>query len=199
MIRNLIFDMGNVLSVYNPKKYMRKITGNREAAAAVVRELFEGPEWKLLDAGAITEEEAVRKVQKRIPEYATEVRRAVAEWPSHFEATPGMEKTVGRLKAKGYGLYLLSNAGLSFYAYCGKERIFRYFDGIVISAREHLVKPDPALYRRLLGRYGLKAEECLFIDDLEENVDGARRLGIRGVRFQGTRDLVRYLEKTGIL
>ncbi len=199
MLKNVIFDMGNVLSVYDPQKYMRKLTGNPRAAAAVARELFGGPEWRQLDAGAITEDDAVARVQARLPEYAEEVRRAVDEWPDHFEPMPGMKELVARLKAKGYGLYLLSNAGLSFFSYYKKAEVFRYFDGFVISAREKLLKPDPVLYRRLLNRYGLKAEECLFIDDLPENVEGAARAGIAGYRFTGAEELKKYLERSGIL
>ncbi len=69
----------------------------------------------------------------------------------------------------------------------------------MISAKEKLLKPDPALYRRLLDRYRLKAEECLFIDDLRENIEGAERVGIKGHCFAGSEELERYLKRSGIL
>ena len=199
MVKNVIFDMGNVLSVYDPQKYMRKLTDDAKAADAVARELFGGPEWRQLDAGTISEDAAVARVQARIPRYAAQVRRAMDEWSNHFVPMPGMQELVARLKAQGYGLYLLSNAGLSFFSYYKKAEVFRYFDGFVISAKEKLLKPDPALYRRLLDRYRLKAEECLFIDDLRENIEGAERVGIKGHCFAGSEELGRYLKRSGIL
>ena len=59
------------------------------------------------------------------------------------------------------------------------------FDGCVFSFREGIVKPDPEIYKVLLRRYGLKAEECVFIDDTEENVRSAQKLGMAGIVFTG--------------
>ena len=77
--------------------------------------------------------------------------------------------------------------------------MFRHFDGFLISAEEKLVKPDPAIFRRLCEKFGLLASECLFIDDLQENVDAAVRLGFHGYRFEGTEKLRQFLTREFIL
>jgi len=199
MIKNIIFDMGNVLSVYQPQKYVNQIISDPGAAEAVYHELFLGPEWKQLDEGTISEEDAVAQVQARIPRYAEQVRRAMENWHCMMIPMPGMTELVAELKRKGYPLYLLSNASLRFFKYYRNVAVFRYFDGFVISAKEKLVKPNPAIYRCLLERFRLKAAECLFIDDLQENIDGAARVGIPGHRFQGAEELEKHFRKSGIL
>ena len=74
-----------------------------------------------------------------------------------------------------------------------------WFDGLVISGREGLVKPDAAIYRLLLERYGLRAEECLFIDDVERNIQGARAVGMQAVLFTNPEQLALDLRHYGLL
>jgi putative hydrolase of the HAD superfamily len=196
MIRNIVFDMGNVLLSYEPEKYVDKIIKDPAGADAVLRELFGGPEWPMLDAGTITEEETVRRVQSRIPRYAALVPRAMERWDDMLTPLPGMPEIVAELKAKGYPLYVLSNMSLRFSRIFQQREIFRYFDGYVFSAIEKIVKPDPAIYRLLLNRFHLNADECLFFDDLPQNVEGAERVGLHAHRFAGTRELALFLKET---
>lgn len=199
MIRNIVFDMGNVLSDYNPRKYAESLLCNHAAAEAVVRELFGGPEWMLLDAGAMEESEAVSRVQERIPQFSEAVAAAMDHWRCVLEPVPGMPELVDRLWQNDYRLYLLSNVSLRFLKYYRQVAMFRHFDGFLISAEEKLVKPDPAIFRRLCEKFGLLASECLFIDDLQENVDAAVRLGFHGYRFEGTEKLRQFLTREFIL
>lgn len=199
MIRNVVFDMGNVLLDYQPQKFADELLGDPEAAGAVVRELFEGPEWKLLDAGAVEESEALARVQARIPQYAQEAALVMERWPYVMEPVPGMPGLVERLKGRGYGLYLLSNTSLQFYRFRESFELFRHFDGFVASAKEKLVKPDPAIYRLLCDRYGLVPQECLFVDDLAQNVEAAERVGFRVHLFAGAAELEEFLKEQGIL
>lgn len=199
MIRNAVFDMGNVMSVYDPQSYLGGIIGRPEAAQAVLRELFEGPEWKMLDAGSITEKEAVSRVRARIPQYAAEVRLAMKNWHCMMKTMPGMADIVSDLKKRGLKIYPLSNTSLRFYRYYRDVEVFRLFDGFVISARERLVKPDPAIFRRTCERFHLVPQECLFVDDVQENVDSAAGVGMNGHRFAGAEELRSFLENERIL
>ena len=90
-------------------------------------------------------------------------------------------------KAQGKGLYVLSNYGLEPFARTEKRfpEIFGQMDGMVISSREKVSKPDPAIYRLLLSRYGLQARDCAFIDDRADNVAAAEALGIAGILYTG--------------
>ena len=81
-------------------------------------------------------------------------------------------------------LYILSNAGFSFHKFSYKIKYIDRFSGIMVSAEERLMKPDPAIYRRLCERFSLEASECLFIDDLQRNIDGAQKAGLAGYCFQ---------------
>ena len=94
MIRNIVFDMGNVLSDYNPRKYAESLLCNHAAAEAVVQELFGGPEWMLLD---VEESEAVSRVQERIPQFSEAVSTAMDHWRCVLEPVPGMPELVDRL------------------------------------------------------------------------------------------------------
>lgn len=198
MIKNIVFDMGNVLLEYNPKKYMKTVTKNEAASAAVLRELFYGPEWTLLDAGTITEEEAVRRVSLRIPRYADCVKKAMDQWHSNLTPIAGMPELIKQLKEDDYKIFLLSNTSLRFYSYYNKLDMLRCFDGFVISAKERLLKPDPAIYKRLYSRFGLKSQECLFIDDLPQNIEGAKKVGFHAHLFCGAGDLQDYLKAENI-
>ncbi|HHV31466.1 HAD family hydrolase [Caproiciproducens sp. LBM24188] len=199
MIKNIVFDMGNVLLAYTPQEYMKTITSDEAAAAAVLKELFQGEEWRQLDEGTITEEDAVRQVSARIPQYAASVQKAMDNWHSDLTPMCGMPEIIKALKQNGYAIYLLSNTSLRFFQYQNKVEMFRYFDGFLVSAKEKLLKPDPAIFQCLCERYHLVPDECLFIDDLQTNIDGSEKAGFHGHRFQGAEELLKYLQANHIL
>ena len=199
LIKNAIFDMGNVMSIYDPESYLNGFVDRPEIVQAVLRELFGGPEWKMLDAGSITEKEAVTRVKARIPQYAAEVSFAMKNWHCMLTVMPGMTDIVSDLKEKGLKIYLLSNTSLRFYRYYKNVEVFRLFDGFIISAKEKLVKPDPAIFRRACERFRLLPEECLFVDDMRENINSAGGIGMIGHRFAGAEELRTYLKSKHIL
>jgi len=199
VIKNIVFDMGNVLLTYAPHDFIKTITEDEIIGAAVLKELFYSKEWLELDEGAITEENAVRQISQRIPQYAQYVQSAMDNWHSDLTPIQGMPQIVKRLKDKGHKIYLLSNASLRFSNYKDKVEMFRCFDGFIISAQEKLLKPNKAIYECLCNRYSLNCEECIFIDDLHENIDGAINAGFHGHLFRGAQELTEYLEKENIL
>ena len=96
----------------------------------------------------------------------------------------GMEAVQKDLLDRGFRLYVLSNAGYSFHKFSYKIKHIDRFSGIMVSAEERMMKPDPAIYRRLCDRFSLEASECLFIDDLPRNIEGAQKAGMNGYCFQ---------------
>jgi len=199
MIKNIVFDMGNVLLSYTPREYVKTITTDETIANALLKEFLFSEEWIMLDAGAITEEEAVRRVQARIPQYADYVQKTMDNWHTDLTPIEGMPELVKLLNEKGYKLYLLSNTSLRFYQYQSKVEMFKLFDGFFISAKERLLKPQKEIFERFLERFNLVSTECLFIDDLAENVKGAQEVGIKAHQFCGSDELMEYFKKTGIL
>lgn len=186
MIRNLVFDMGNVLMDWNPQALAAHFFPDPAQQALAVRALFDSEDWRALDAGAISEETALSRMLGRLPQDLHAAGRALFDgWHRFFPPLPEMNQLAADCKARGFRLYLLSNAGLRFEAYCQNIPIFPLLDGWVVSAFVRQLKPDPAIYHTLTLRYGLLPQECFFVDDLPANVAGARAAGWQGQVYGG--------------
>ena len=201
MIRNVVFDMGQVLIHWNPHLLLTPFHLTPGEEDAVIRELFQSVEWVRLDRGTITEEGAVRAVCERLPETLhTSVREVVTRWHARtLEPMEGMADLLRELKEKGMHIYLLSNANLKLRSYFPRIPGSECFDGLMVSAEERLLKPQHEIFEALLSRFGLKAEECFFVDDAPANVEGAAEAGLSGTVFYGdVPRLRRELRKAGI-
>ncbi|MCI9635475.1 MAG: HAD family phosphatase [Hungatella sp.] len=197
MIRNMVFDMGNVLVYYDSRRASGRFAADHEEMEAVNTSVFVSPEWLMLDMGVISQEEALARMTARLPDgHAREAARLCLEhwheycmWP-----VPGMEELVTDLKNQGYRLYLCSNASLRMLD-CYQDTIpgIRLFDGALFSAEVKCVKPQKEMYGHLFRRFGLKPEECFFVDDLPANIQAARECGMDGYCF-GDGDVMRLRE-----
>ena len=132
MIRHIIFDMGGVLREWNPDKFLNSCGLPPEDRDLLMREIFQGVEWPMQDFGLITEEETLERVCRRIPErlYST-AEKLILHWEDLSEPIPGMADAISRLKARGYGIWLLSNASRRHGEYWGKIPGSEFFDGLV--------------------------------------------------------------------
>lgn len=98
---------------------------------------------------------------------------------------PMIKRILKELREAGYGVYYLSNYSRKAYYECGESLTFMpYMDGGIVSFRVGMTKPDPGMYEYVLKEYSLTAGECVFVDDMPENVDIARRLGFDGIVFE---------------
>lgn len=197
MIRNIIFDMGNVLLDYNPDVSLQQFCKSDHARAIIKKELFLGEEWRQGDLGYITNEQRYEGVSKRVPEeYHSELRQVVDHWDICMIPLVGAKEFVNRMKEEGYHLFVLSNASTEFYQYFPRQFEMEIFDGIVVSSDLHIVKPDVRIYQHLLTIYQLKAEECLFIDDVPVNIEASRKVGMNGFVFRDSyEDVYSYLSQ----
>ena len=187
MIRNIVFDMGNVILRFDPEYFMTREGILAEEDRKIVRnQLFRSAEWAMMDLGYMTEDTVEPLVLARIPERLHEKTvRLLRKWADAGETVPGMEELVRRLKEAGYGVYLLSNASVAQHDYWPKAPVSRLFDGKLISCDVKTVKPCPEIYRMFTDKFGLKPEECVFIDDSHANVAGAMACGWQGIVFHG--------------
>ena len=184
MIKNIIFDMGNVLLRFDPDAFMTHAGVADEDRELLRREIFQSLEWVRMDRGFITDAQAAELMCRRVPERLREtVVKLVTAWDDPITEIPGMYPLVEELKGLGYGIYLLSNASLRQHEYWPRIPASRFFDGTLISSDVHLVKPQPEFYMLLCHTFSLRPEECFFIDDVPLNMEGAHYCGIQGAVF----------------
>ncbi len=200
MIKNIVFDMGQVLVDFDIRAFADRYDISEEDKELLLDVVFIGnANWSLNDWGYITEQDVAERAKPLLPGRLHKIAEELAtRWWDPIIPVEGMEDVVRRLKENGYGIYLLSNAGYTHRDYWGSVPGSQYFDGIVVSAYERLVKPQPEIYTRLLARFGLKGEECLFVDDRELNLAGAEIAGMHSMIFKGREDFLMRLEKAGI-
>ena len=187
MIRNIIFDLGNVIIKYNQEQIINNFTKKEEEIKYIYNEIFHAPEWELMDLGNITNDEAIEVINKRNEfKYQKLTDNFLHEWYKEQEINRDIVEIAKKLKRNGYKLFVLSNMANLTYEYFKKDEFFSLCTGIIISAHEHLIKPDEKVFRLLLDRYNLNAEECLFIDDdpSGENYKTANKMGIKGRRIK---------------
>lgn len=178
MIRNIVFDMGGVLIDFDP---IRSVTNHfaPEDRDAVLVNTFRSKEWSAMDKGDISVEEALDKMTSRLPERLhAEVRRMVLEREAEMPPIDEMYPVVKMLKENGYKIYLLSNCPDWFDDFKKSVPAFAFFDGFIISAYYNEIKPEENIYKALFKEFSLKPEECFFIDDMQANIDTAKRLGM---------------------
>lgn len=186
MIKNIIFDLGNVIINYNQKKIINNFTEKEEEIKYIYDEIFHAPEWTLMDLGDITNDEAIEIINKRNKfKYEKLTQEFLHEWHKKQPINRDIVEIAKILKNNGYNLFVLSNMANQTYEYFKNDEFFSLCTGIVISAHEHVKKPDEKVYRLLLDRYNLNAEECLFIDDDDsgKNYETANKIGIKGRRI----------------
>ena len=200
MIKNIVFDMGGVLIRFDPPYFIQRLGITGEDAALLHREVFRTVEWVKLDRGTLTEEEAVARMCARLPSRLHDAAaKLVAMWDRPILPFEGMAELIRELKEGGYGIYLLSNAFTRQHEYWPRVPGSEYFDDTLISADVKLIKPDHAIYHLMLEKFGLKGEECVFIDDLPTNIEAAVDCGINGVVFHGDAAILRRdLRRIGI-
>ena len=200
MIRNILFDMGSVLVDFNPQRFTVEAKLSPADAQLIREELFHSIEWAQLDRGTLTDPELLERMKPRFPERLwPTLERMICRWDEPPVMVPGMYELVEELSRAGYGLYLLSNAALRHDEYWPRYPVSRFFgDRLLISSHEKITKPDPRFYRLALERFGLDPAECVFIDDVPVNAEGAVYCGIGAIVFRDAQRLRRELQARGV-
>lgn len=185
-IQNIVLDMGQVLIHYQPAQFAAQTGVPAGDQKLLIREVFRSVEWVRLDRGTISEEDACRQICGRLPAHLhAPAKELITNWWKTLLPVDGMAALVEELKSLGYGIYLLSNANKQLPVYFPEIPGSEYFDGRIVSADWHFLKPQPELYHVLLREYGLDAAACFFIDDSPLNVEGAQNIGMEGTVFYG--------------
>ena len=195
MIKNIIFDLGNVLIEYNPERFISEFVEEKNQERFYKR-VFKEQEWQDLDRGTLEYDEAIKIFTKDLPEEKESIEKLFKENIQGvlFPIEENL-KLLPKLKEKGYKLYILSNFHREAFLEVSKLCKFdESFDGGVVSYDVKLLKPEKEIYLELLNRYNLKPEETLFIDDTLPNIEACRKLGITGIHLKNKEDLKAELE-----
>lgn len=199
MIKNVIFDVGKVLVEWEPLVAMKKLGFDDATAKAVAAATTDSPEWDESDRSVGTDEEILAMLIGNAPEYEKEIRTFWENISLPIYQYDYARAWIRELKSKGYGVYILSNYGRWTYQNTTEALSFlEDVDGAVFSYQVHQMKPEPEIYQTLLAKYGLKAEECVFLDDRQVNIDGAKAQGMEGIVFTSYEEAVERLKEYGV-
>lgn len=194
MIKNIVLDMGNVCCRWDINYLSQCLANHKEDQQLIIKKLFQSRQWQLLDAGMISLKQAEDEILKDIDDHKKEViQNALYHWYDFFDQFDEMENYLVQLKKEGYRLYLLSNCSMQFYDYYQDKSIFSHFDDYYISAKYQLIKPTKEIFLDFLDKFHLKAQECLFVDDVKENIDGAKKVGMQGIVYHGSTDEIEHI------
>ncbi len=196
MIKNIIFDVGEVLIGYRWPALLMGWGLSYDQAKEIHDIVFHDPLWAKLDAGAVELEEVLQVYCGAHPDKAQIIRDFILSQNQMCQPRPKVWELLPALKEKGYRLFILSNYSEVLYQMHTEGLPFHeLMDGEVISCRVKASKPDEAIYRHLLDEYNLVPQECLFLDDRPVNLAGAEALGIQTWQVQSEEGLVEFLQK----
>ena len=183
-VKKFLFDLGNVFFDWNPERILKPIFNDDERMNFFINNIS----FPLLDTrcdAGITIEVAVNDAIKKFPEFEKEIK---LYYPNHGNMVGGFfQKTVDvfyKIKELNYPCFVLSNWSAETYE--GMEEKYPFlkdFDGKIISGRDFLIKPDPAIYELAISRFDLIPQETLFIDDRLDNIEAAQNLNFQTIHL----------------
>jgi putative hydrolase of the HAD superfamily len=196
MIKNIIFDLGNVLISFKPSEYFDKKKYPQAIKTTILSDVFGSAEWRLLDKGEITTGEAIDGIAGKSSLNKDEIAHIFNLRTDIIFPLDSNVRVLPELNKRGFRLYFLSNFPIDIFEEVRTGYyFFRYFDGGLISAEAKSSKPERRIYEILLEKYSLNPEECLFIDDIESNVSAAEETGMIGLFTNGSLKIAREIEK----
>ena len=196
MIKNIIFDLGNVLIRFRPDLFLSKYTKDKTRITRFMSNIIKSDLWLELDRGIFSLKHAQEKFLSIYPEETDLIILFFNSWKEILSPILENVKVVEELKLKGYKLYVLSNFFKEAFKYVRKRYdFFSLFDGIVISSKISLVKPELEIYQYLLHKYNLNPEESVFIDDTVECTIQANKLNFKTIQYVLNTDLRLELRK----
>jgi HAD superfamily hydrolase (TIGR01509 family) len=196
MIRNIIFDLGNVLFSWNPSEYLGKKNYSEKETEVILDDIFRSEEWRHLDNGDISTVEAIEKIASKSTLNKDLITLIFNERMEILYPLDVNINLLPLLKKRGFRLFFLSNFPADLFEIVRKDfSFFQLFDGGIISSHVKLSKPDIRIYKKLLSRYKLNPEESVFFDDLNINILGAREAGMTAIHLDHPGKLSEYIEK----
>ncbi|MCI9052896.1 MAG: HAD family phosphatase [Lachnospiraceae bacterium] len=197
MITTIVFDIGNVLAEFPWRRYLHSFHFTEETEERIAKALFMSDIWREADRGAMTDEEIFETCRKEIPDLEKELKEVWKERIHIVKEFPDSVSWIKKLKEKGYRVYLLSNyAKTTFEEAIKCFEFLNYVDGRVISYEIKAIKPEKEMYEELIQKYNVNPKEAVFLDDLVENLEAAKKFGFATILVQ---DREKAKEKLNLL
>ena len=190
MIRNIVFDFGNVLVRFEPEKYLMNFVDSWDEAKRISDLVFLSKPWKDGDRGLMERDAIIDQMCLDNPADADVIRRAITPCNEMLTMPEDTPVFLHELQQAGYHLYYISNTNDSAYTWMRAHHpILSELEGGIASFQDGIIKPCPEIFQLLLSRYQLKAEECLFVDDMAENTKAAMEEGYQALTLPGAEAL----------
>lgn len=199
MIKTIIFDIGNVLTDFRWEEFFKERGYSEEIRTRIGNATVKSAVWPEYDRGMLTDEEIMERFVENDPGIEKELRESLEDIHDMVTKRDYAIPWIQELKKKGYRLLYLSNFSHKAEKDCADAIDFiPYMDGGILSYKDKVIKPEPAIYQLLIDRYGLVPEECVFLDDMKTNLEGAKAFGIHTVLFTTKEAAQEELRRLGV-
>lgn len=199
-INTVIFDIGNVLAEFVPMQYLKSIGYDGEERDEIFNAIIENDIWNEYDKGIMTETEVINKYIERYPELEDAVRKVFSDMKGIVRRFEYTDEWIESLKEQNIRVLYLSNISKTLYNDCEEELNFiSDMDGGILSFEEKCSKPDSEIYKRLINKYNLEPDACIFVDDRQANIKAATNNGLNGIYFnsydEASREIIELINK----
>lgn len=194
---NIIFDLENVLIEWNKEKILSKICKNDLEYNLFNQFVFQSNLWIDLDNGKISLEFLENQlIDEMGHQYQDQIHELVWNWFNYVDLYDEVYELIKQLKKKNFQIYVLSNTSSIFHILLDSvlSKVSSVLDGYVISCEVKMMKPQKEIYLSLVNKYQLDIKDCIFLDDLEENVEAARTLGIKAFQIKERKEISNILK-----
>ena len=197
MIKNLVFDLGNVLIEWNSEKILTYFEPEKERQQVLRQVIFESGVWDQTDRGERSLKEACEEVLAQLDvSYHSAVKNILYHWYEVVHVYSGLQERIRLWSDQGYRIYILSTTCEIFYHIekAGLLPIYPLLSGYILSSEVGVVKPEAEIYQKLLKKYNLNPVESVFIDDIQANLDTAAELGFETILSTSETENIRAME-----
>lgn len=197
MIKNIIFDLGNVLLKGSPSIVLENLDISDEIYQNIKNKFF--ADWEYLDLGEETLKEHFDNCKLDF-DIDKSIREILLNYYKYRPFNNEMIELMNKLKHNNYKIFILSNNNKEAYEYLKRLPMFERIDGWIVSCDYHIVKPNKEIYVKLFNTFNIKPDECFFIDDNKKNVEIGVMLGMQGFKYSNNIDeLISYMKQNNIV
>lgn len=196
MLQHLILDIGNVICEWNPHGLTASAFDDPAERAEALSVTIQHEDWLSLDRGTLKVDDAIARAQARTTLDPTGIAQIYANLCNSLTLLPESSKAMHRADSLGVPVYILSN--MQTHAWDHLRTTFDCFsvcDGVVVSCDTGFIKPEAAIYDYLCSTYNLTPESCVFVDDMAENIQAAKEVGMQGVQLTDPHDGGRVIDE----